>query len=99
MVNRGVLRTPPPIDGALEGITRGIVLELANELGIPAAETPLAPYDLYTAEECFLTGTGAELIPVASVDGRAMSDYPGPVFQRIESAFRSLIDRKCRNPG
>jgi branched-chain amino acid aminotransferase len=99
VVSRGVLRTPPTIDGALDGITRGIVLALANGLGIPAAESPLAPYDLYTAKECFLTGTGAELIPVASVDGRAMSDCPGPVFQRIESAFRSLIERECRYPA
>lgn len=99
VARRGMLRTPPPIDGALNGITRSIVLELANELGIPAAETPLAPYDLYTADECFLTGTGAELIPVASVDGRVMSDCPGPVFRHIESAFRSLIDRESRNGG
>ena len=99
VARRGVLRTPPPIDGALNGITRSIVLELANELGIPAAETPLAPYDLYTADECFLTGTGAELIPVASVDGRVMSDCPGPVFRHIESAFRSLIDRESRIGG
>lgn len=99
VARRGVLRTPPPIDGALNGITRSIVLELANELGIPAAERPLAPYDLYTADECFLTGTGAELIPVASVDGRVMSDCPGPVFRYIESAFRSLIDRESRNGG
>ncbi|MCB1762766.1 MAG: branched-chain-amino-acid transaminase [Gammaproteobacteria bacterium] len=99
VARRGMLRTPPPIDGALNGITRSIVLELANELGIPAAETPLAPYDLYTADECFLTGTGAELIPVASVDGRVMSDCPGPVFRHIESAFRSLIDRESRIGG
>ena len=99
VARRGMLRTPPPIDGALNGITRSIVLELANELGIPAAERPLAPYDLYTADECFLTGTGAELIPVASVDGRVMSDCPGPVFRHIESAFRSLIDRESRIGG
>lgn len=98
VVSRGALRTPPPIDGALAGVTRGIVLELAAELGIPSKEASLSPYDLYTADECVLTGTGAELIPVASVDGRAISDCPGPVFQRIESAFRSLIDRECRDP-
>ena len=64
---------------AFEGYTlkafdaQATVLELAGQAGIPALETPLAPYDLYTADECFLTGTGAELIPVAEVDGRAMA--------------------------
>jgi branched-chain amino acid aminotransferase len=68
--------TPPPIEGALAGITRALMLDLANREGIPAREEALAPYDLYTAEESFLTGTGAELIPVAAVEGRLLAKVP-----------------------
>lgn len=91
IVKGGVLLTPPVIEGALDGITRQVVLELAQALGIPARESPLAPYDLYTADECFLTGTGAELIPVAEVDGRPLSDCPGPFYRRLAGAFRELV--------
>ncbi len=87
----GTLYTPPPSDGALEGITRAVIIELACRLGIPVRERSLAPYDLYTAEECFLTGTGAELVPVREIDGRRLTLCPGPVFERILSAFREQI--------
>lgn len=97
IVKGSVLLTPPVIEGALDGITRQVVLELAHSLGIPARESPLAPYDLYTAEECFLTGTGAELIPVAGVDGRAMSHCPGPIYRRLASAFRELVEGSAIN--
>jgi len=70
-----------------------VVLELAVEAGMTAEETPLAPYDLYTADECFLTGTGAELIPVASVDGREMRECPGPAFNELGRRFRALVTR------
>lgn len=95
VVRRGELLTPPGIDGALEGITRGVVLELAASLGLPAREASLAPYELYTADECFLTGTAAELLPVREIDGRALGICPGPVMQAIESAFGDLIAREC----
>jgi len=91
VVRRGRLLTPPPVEGALQGITREVVLELAREAGIDAAEAPLAPYDLYTADECFLTGTGAELIPVAQVDGRPMAACPGPVYRELERRFKALV--------
>ncbi len=91
IVKGGRLLTPPPVEGALAGITREVVLELAVEAGIPAAEMPLAPYDLYTADECFLTGTGAELIPVAEVDGRRMARCPGPVFETLLARFRNRV--------
>lgn len=87
----GALITPPVSEGALEGVTRGVVLELAAQAGIPARETPLAPYDLYMADECFLTGTGAELIPVAEVDGRRMAACPGPVFTALRERFRKAV--------
>ncbi|MDD3530172.1 MAG: branched-chain-amino-acid transaminase [Gallionellaceae bacterium] len=91
IVRHGRLLTPPPVEGALAGITRATILELAAAAGIPHAEVALAPYDLYTAEECFLTGTGAELIPVAEVDGRAMTHCPGPVYRELEHQFDALV--------
>ncbi|MEK6662900.1 MAG: branched-chain-amino-acid transaminase [Pseudomonadota bacterium] len=94
IVRNGVLLTPPATDGALEGITRAVVLELAAALRIPARETSLAPYDLYTADEAFLTGTGAELIPVREVDGRSLAHCPGPVFARLMTAFRMQIEQE-----
>lgn len=96
IVRGGKLLTPPATDGALEGITRATVLELAASLAIPAAESSLAPFDLYNAEECFLTGTGAELIPVREVDGRKIAAAPGPRFRRIEVAFRDLVKRETQ---
>jgi len=91
VVRRGRLLTPPPAEGALAGITRETVLDLARAAGIEAVETTLAPYDLYTADECFLTGTGAELIPVAEVDGRRMAACPGPVYRELERRFQALV--------
>ncbi|MEJ2346197.1 MAG: branched-chain-amino-acid transaminase [Gammaproteobacteria bacterium] len=93
IVRDGALRTPPVTDGALAGITRGLVIRLARELGIEVQESSLAPYDLYTADECFLTGTGAELIPVREVDGRALGYCPGPVFEKLSQSFAAAIER------
>ncbi len=91
IVRSGVLQTPPVSDGALDGITRGVVLELAREAGLEARERSLTPYDVHTADECFLCGTGAELLPVRSVDGRTLPDCPGPVSRRLQCAFDRLI--------
>lgn len=88
VVHQGVLLTPSTSDGALEGITRNLVLGLAARSGIEVKEISLTPYDLYRADECFLTGTGAELIPVREVDGREMRACPGPVFRQLEQVFR-----------
>ncbi len=96
VVRGGVLLTPPVTDGALEGITRGAVLEIAQTLNIAARENTLGPYDLYTADECFLTGTGAELIPVREMDGRRLGACPGPVYQHIALGFRALVERETR---
>ncbi len=92
VVRDGELRTPPPSEGALAGVTRETVLELAASLAIPGRETVLAPYDLYTADECFLTGTGARLIPVREIDGRALSACPGPVYRRLAAAYDELVE-------
>ncbi len=97
IVRGGTLLTPPTCDGALAGITRGLVLELARQDGVEVRETSLAPYDIYTADECFLTGTGAELIPVREVDGRAVTHCPGPIFERIGGLFRSAVEHHDHN--
>lgn len=92
IVKNGKLLTPASWHGLLEGITRNSILELAAKLGIEAEETTLTRFDLYTADECFLTGSGAELIPVISVDKRAVGDEkPGPMTLRLKKAFTELI--------
>lgn len=93
IVKKGELLTPPVIEGALDGITRQVVLELAEKLGINAREIPIAPYDLFTADECFLTGTGAELIPVGFADGRSIPQCPGPIYARLTAAFKELVNQ------
>jgi branched-chain amino acid aminotransferase len=95
VVHEATLLTPPVTEGALDGVTRGAVLELAAELGITARETPLTPYDLYTAEECFLTGTAMELAPVREIDGRPLQRCPGPVYSRLAAAFQALVQTEA----
>jgi branched-chain amino acid aminotransferase len=91
-VRGGALATPPPTDGALEGITRGAVLELATRDGIPNAERSLGRYDLLGADEVFLTGTGARLVPVRSLDGETIGKgEPGPITRRLLAAFTALV--------
>jgi branched-chain amino acid aminotransferase len=98
VVRDGTLLTPPVSDGALEGITRAVILELADENGLPWAERSLGTYDLHAAEECFLTGTGAELVPVCKVDGWSLGECPGPVFLQLQAAFRELVEQEAE-PG
>ena len=86
------LLTPPPDAGILEGITRGAVMELAHAAGIDCREATLVRHDLYTADECFLTGTAAEVIPVVEIDGRPIgSGTPGPVTARLTRDFHALV--------
>jgi branched-chain amino acid aminotransferase len=94
-VRRGRLETPPTGVGALHGITRECVIGLAAEAGLPVDEKLLTPYDLYTAEEVFLTGTAAEVIPVVRIDSRPVgSGKPGRVTQKLIGAFRQLTSRE-----
>ncbi len=87
-VRGGELLTPPPTDGALEGITRRTVLELAAGLGVPAGERTLSRFDLFAAEEVFLTGSGAGTVPVRSLDGRVLgAGAPGPLTAKLRAAF------------
>jgi branched-chain amino acid aminotransferase len=89
IVHKGELFTPSASHGALKGITRGAILDIAAELGVPAREAALTRYDLWCADECFLTGTGAEVIPVVKLDGREIGNgRPGPVTARVLAAFR-----------
>jgi len=95
IVRNGVLLTPPVSDGALDGITRRVIIELAARADIVCREQTLAPYDLYTADECFLTGTGAELISVREIDGRLLKQCPGSVFIGIQQQFHALIRQEA----
>jgi branched-chain amino acid aminotransferase len=91
LVKRGVLRTPPLDAGVLAGVTRGAVLELARAAGILTEEVALTRYDVYTADECFLTGTAAEVIPVVKCDGRVLgTGKPGPVTRQLRERFHQL---------
>ncbi len=92
VVREGHLLTPPPSDGALEGITRRSMLELASRLGLPSAERTLGRMDLFAADEVFLTGTGARIVPVRSLDGaRVGTKPPGPVMRQLDAAFSELV--------
>jgi branched-chain amino acid aminotransferase len=91
IVSRGRLLTPPLYAGALYGITRGVVLGLAREAGVVAEETTLTRYDLFNADECFLTGTGAEIIPVVKIDGRVVgTGKPGRMTRDLVRNYHEL---------
>jgi branched-chain amino acid aminotransferase len=91
IVRHGELLTPPLSAGALHGITRSVVMDLARARGWRVAEPNLTRYELYTAEECFLTGTGAEIIPVVKIDGRVIGrGRPGRITLELERRYRAL---------
>jgi branched-chain amino acid aminotransferase len=91
IVKAGQLLTPPLSAGALYGITRGVVMELGRRKGLQVGEPNLTRYDLFNADECFLTGTGAELIPVVKIDGRIIgSGRPGPVTKTLVENYHTL---------
>ncbi|HZO90635.1 MAG TPA: branched-chain-amino-acid transaminase [Chthonomonadaceae bacterium] len=91
LVKDGELSTPPTSQGALPGITRGVVMDLAKELGIPCRQSVMTLYDVYNADEAFLTGTAAEVIPMVLCDGRIIGEgKPGPTTERIIRAFRQI---------
>jgi branched-chain amino acid aminotransferase len=91
LVKKGQLFTPPLSAGALYGITRQTVMDLAVESGYKVSEPNLTRYDLFNADECFLTGTGAEIVPVTKIDGRVIGrGRPGPVTRELEERYRAL---------
>jgi len=91
IVKEGRLFTPPLSAGALYGITRQTVMEIAAESGYKVSEPNLTRYDLFNADECFLTGTGAEIVPVTKIDGRTIGrGRPGPVTRELEGKYHAL---------
>ena len=91
VIRKGVVTTPPVYAGALCGITRNVVFEICQDLGIPIRETEMTRYDIYTADECFLTGTAAEVIAAIELDTRPIGDgKPGVITGRIIARFREI---------
>jgi branched-chain amino acid aminotransferase len=91
LVRQGRLLTPPNDAGILEGITRDAVIGLAGELGIEVREIALTKHDVYIADECFLTGTAAEVVPVIKVDSRIIGDgTPGTITRQLMARFHEL---------
>ena len=100
LVTGGVVQTPPTYVGILEGITRNAVMELAQKLLLPCEERVFTMTSVYGADEVFLTGTGAEVIPVVKVDDRLVGDgRPGPITQRLITAFRELVNTQGTEIG
>lgn len=92
LVRRGELLTPPTDAGILEGVTRNAVIELAQQAGIAVREITLTRHDVYVADECFLTGSGAEIIPVIKVDMRTIgSGTVGSMTRQLSQAFHRLV--------
>ncbi len=91
VIKNGVLYTPPTWMGALRGITQDAVIEIAEESGYKVVREPIALYEVYTADEVFLTGTAAEVIPVRRVDGRDIKDgNPGPITRELIEKFHTI---------
>ncbi len=94
IIKNGVILTPPTLNN-LRGITRMVVLEIAEQLGIPVQETNLGYFDLYTADEVFVTGTAAEVAPIVLIDGRSIgSGRPGPITRQLMAAFKTATERE-----
>ena len=97
IVKKGKLFTPPIDACILEGVTRNSVIEICKELGYECAEAAFTRHDVYTADECFLTGSAAELIPVVAVDGREIGDgKPGRITKTILSAFGDFVKKDAQ---
>jgi branched-chain amino acid aminotransferase len=92
VVHKGEVLTPASSQGALKGVTRSTIIDICKDLGIPERESNLTRYDVWCADECFLTGSGAEVIPVVKLDGRVIgAGTPGPLTQRILAEFRKRV--------
>lgn len=92
VVKHGVLRTPHMVAGILEGITRNAVLELARTAKITVQEMALTRHDIYSADECFLTGTAAEVVSVVKCDGRIIGNgKPGPITRQLRERFHQMV--------
>ncbi|PXA04251.1 branched-chain-amino-acid transaminase [Coraliomargarita sinensis] len=95
VIHKGELITPSASAGALKGITRDTALGISEDLGVPWREANLTRYDIWVAEELFLTGTAAEIIPIVKVDARPIGDgKPGPITAKFLERFRELVSRE-----
>jgi branched-chain amino acid aminotransferase len=91
IIKHGKIFTPPITAGALQGITRSVVFDIAGEFDIKVIEADFTRHDIFVADECFLTGTAAEIVPVVKADGRIIGDgKPGPITTRIIARFRDM---------
>ncbi len=94
IAQKGVIYTPPAYAGALLGITRQVVIDMARESDIKVVETNLTRYDLWVAQECFLTGTAAEVVPVTEIDGRKIGNgMPGPIAIQFMETYKNFVTR------
>ncbi|MDZ4288780.1 MAG: aminotransferase class IV, partial [Prosthecobacter sp.] len=93
IVKNGIVSTPTISSGALDGITRQAVIELLREMGITILEVTMTRHDIYTAHECFLSGTAAEVIPAVQYDRRPIGDgKPGPLTRKLVERFHALAN-------
>ena len=93
IVKGNILKTPPISAGVLEGITRKVVMDIGKNIGLEVKEENLTRYDIYTSDECFLTGTAAEIVPVVSVDRRIIGNgKPGKITMKIRKEFQIIIE-------
>jgi branched-chain amino acid aminotransferase len=93
LVRGGAVQTPPITAGVLQGITRNAVIEIIQKRGVPFREMELTRHDLYVADECFLTGSAAEVIPVTQIDGRPVGEgVPGTITRQLIADFRELVN-------
>jgi branched-chain amino acid aminotransferase len=91
VIKHGQIFTPPITAGALQGITRSVVFDIGGELDIKVTESNLTRHDVFVADECFLTGTAAEIVPVVKADGRIIgTGKPGPITNRVIARFREM---------
>lgn len=95
VISKGTVYTPASSQGALKGITRDTIFDIARAIGVPMVEANLTRYDAWCADECFLTGSGAEVIPVVKLDGREIgTGRPGPITARLLAEFRQRVTRE-----
>ena len=94
IIKHGQIFTPPTTAGALQGITRSVVSDIAGEFDIKVIEADFTRHDIFVADECFLTGTAAEIVPVVKADGRTIGNgKPGPITTRIVARFREMTQK------
>ena len=95
VVRDGKIKTPPSSAGALPGITREVIFQIAENLGVGIEESQMTRYDIYAADECFLTGTAAEVIAAVSLDRRLIGNgKPGPITEKFIESFRNIVGQE-----